>query len=185
MRKAVAETAKVKGAFELAKFEKTVRLPGGKSIAISEETLDDLVDSEIGPRSFALLSLLTSHLKFNQVQFHQDHIHPHASFNTTALRRLKLNDDQVSDWQDNKRDAMPNLQLLEGRENESKHATPFAAWLRKECPKDSDRKSYLRSHQIPDVSLELVDFAKFFEKRRVLLKGKLAEMLSVSLKGDT
>lgn len=184
MRKAVAETARVKGAFELAKFEKTVRLPGGKSIAISEETLDDLVGSTIGPRSFALLSLLTSHLKFNQVQFHQDHIHPHSGFNTTALRRLKLNDDQVWDWQD-KRDAMPNLQLLEGRENESKRATPFAVWLRKECPKDTDRKSYLRSHQIPDVALELIDFAKFFEKRRVLLKERLAEMLSVSLKGDS
>jgi uncharacterized protein with ParB-like and HNH nuclease domain len=184
IRKAVAETVKVNGAFELAKLEKRVRLPGRKSLAISEETLDDLLLSTIGSRSFALLSLLTSHLKFSQVQFHQDHIHPHASFNTTALRKLKLNDEQVGEWQA-KRDALPNLQLLEGRENRSKLATPFAVWLRKECPKDTDRKSYLRSHQIPDVSLELIDFARFFEKRRVLLKEELAEMLSVSLKRDS
>jgi hypothetical protein len=55
-------------------------------------------------------------------------------------------------------------------------------WLKKECPKDADRKSYLRSHHIPDLSLELSDFGEFFEKRRVLLKGKLAELLNVPMK---
>lgn len=181
IRKAMEETVKVGAAFELAKFEKKVRIPGGKSLTIGEETLDDLLLSTKGARSFALLSLLTSHLKFNQVQFHQDHIHPHAGFNTAALRKLKLNDDKTWDWQE-KRDALPNLHLLEGKENQSKLATPFASWLKKECPKDADRKSYLRSHQIPDVSLELSDFAKFFETRRTLLKGKLAELLNVAVK---
>jgi Protein of unknown function DUF262 len=181
IRKAMEETVKTGAAFELAKLEKKVRLPGGKSIAISEETLDDLLLSTKGARSFALLSLLTSHLKFNQVQFHQDHIHPHAGFNTSALRKMKLDDDQVWDWQV-KRDALPNLHLLEGKENQSKLAAPFAVWLKKECPKDADRKSYLRSHQIPDVSLELSDFPEFFETRRILLKKKLAELLNVPVK---
>jgi uncharacterized protein with ParB-like and HNH nuclease domain len=184
IRKAMEETVKAGSAFELAKLEKKVRLPGGKSIAISEETLDDLLLWTKGSRSFALLSLLTSHLKFNQVQFHQDHIHPHAGFNTSALRKLKLNDDQISDWQE-KRDALPNLHLLEGKENQSKLTTPFAVWLKKEYPKDADRKSYLRSHQIPDVSLELSEFAEFFERRRILLKETLAELLKVSVKKAT
>jgi hypothetical protein len=181
MRKAMGETVKAGGAFELAKLEEEVRLPGGKSIAINEETLDDLLLSTKGPRSFALLSLLTSHLKFNQVQFHQDHIHPHARFDTAALRKLNLNDDQIVDWQA-KRDALPNLHLLEGKENQSKLATPFGVWLKKECPNDADQKTYLFSHHIPDVSLELSNFAGFFEKRRILLKGKLAELLNVPVK---
>ena len=181
MRKAMEETVQTGGAFELAKLEKNVRLPGGRSIAISEETLDDLLRSTIGSRSFTLLSLLTSHLKFNQVQFHQDHIYPHAGFNTVALRKLNLNDDQIGDWQA-KRDALPNLHLLEGKENQSKLATPFEVWLKKECPKDAGRKAFLRNHHIPDVSLELRDFARFFEKRSVLLKVKLAELLNVTLK---
>jgi len=180
IRNAMEETVKAGGAFELEKLEKKVRLPGGKSIAISEETLDDLLLSPKGPRSFALLSLLASHLKFDQVQFHQDHIHPHAGFNTAALRTLKLND-QIGEWQE-KRDTLPNLHLLEGKENQSKLATPFGVWLKKECPKDTDRRMYLRSHYIPDVSLELSDFAAFFEKRRALLKEKLAELLKVPVK---
>jgi hypothetical protein len=139
-----------------------------------------LLLSPKGPRSFALLSLLASHLKFDQVQFHQDHIHPHAGFNTAALRTLKLND-QIGEWQE-KRDTLPNLHLLEGKENQSKLATPFGVWLKKECPKDTDRRMYLRSHYIPDVSLELSDFAAFFEKRRALLKEKLAELLKVPVK---
>lgn len=184
IRKAMEETVKGGGAFELAKLEKKVRLPGGKSIAISEETLDELLLLPKGQRTFAILSLLTSYMKFNQVQFHQDHIHPHAGFNTAALRKLKLNDDQIWDWQA-KRDALPNLHLLEGKENQSKLASPFAVWLKKECPKDAALKSYLRSHQIPDVSLELSDFAEFFENRKALLKRKLSELLNVPVKTAT
>jgi hypothetical protein len=181
IRKGMEETVKAGGAFALKTLEEKVRLPGGRSFAINEETLDDLILSTKGSRSFALLSLLTSHLKFNQVQFHQDHIHPHAGFNTAALRKLNLNDDQIGDWQA-KRDALPNLHLLEGKENQSKLATPFEVWLKKECPKDGDQKTFLLSHNIPDVSLGLGDFAGFFDKRKALLKEKLAALLNVPLK---
>jgi hypothetical protein len=87
----------------------------------------------------------------------------------------------IADWQI-KRDSLPNLQLLEGRENQSKLKTPFAIWLKNEYPKEGDQKNYLHSHNIPDVSLALCDFSSFFEKRRVLLKEKLAELLDVPLK---
>jgi hypothetical protein len=184
IRNAMDDTVEDGGAFELATLEKKVRLPGGKSIAINEEMLDDLLLSTKGPRSFALLSLLNSHFKFNQVQFHQDHIHPDAGFNTVALRKLKLNDDQIWDWQV-KKDMLPNLHLLEGKENQSKLATPIEVWLQKEYPKEADRKSYLRSDHIPDFSLDLRDFAKFFDERRSLLKEKLAELLDVPLKKAT
>jgi hypothetical protein len=184
IRNAIEDTVEDGGAFVLATLEKKVRLPVGKSIAINEEMLDDLLLSTKGPRSFALLSLLNSHLKFNQVQFHQDHIHPDAGFNTVALRKLKLNDDQIWDWQA-KKDMLPNLHLLEGKENQSKLATPFEDWLKKECPKDADQKMFLRNHHIPDVSLDLNEFAGFFEKRKVLLKGKLIELFNVSVKTAT
>jgi len=178
IRKAIEETLKAGGTFDLEKLEKKVRLPGGKSMAISEDTLDELLLSTKGSRSFALLSLLASHLKFNQVQFHQDHIHPYAGFSTAALRKLKLNDDEIRDWQV-KRDMLPNLQLLEGRENQGKCATPFEAWLSKEYPSVTDRSAFLRSHQIPNISLELGRFNRLFDERRDLLKLKLAKMLNV------
>jgi uncharacterized protein with ParB-like and HNH nuclease domain len=178
MRKAIEDTVKGGNAFELDRLEKRVRLPGGKSIAIGEDTLDELLRATKGSHSFMLLSLLTSHLKFNQVQFHQDHIHPHAGFGTNALRKLKLSDETIRDWQE-KRDMLPNLQLLEGKENQGKCATPFEVWLSKEYPKGADRSAFLRSHHIPNVSLELSEFDTLFEKRRNILKTKLANMLNV------
>jgi hypothetical protein len=181
IRKTIEEMVDAGGPFDLTAFEKKARLQGGKSIAINEETLDDLLLTTKGARSFALLSMLTPHLRFNQVQFHQDHIHPHAGFNDAALRKLNLTDIQILDWQA-KRDALPNLHLLEGKENISKQATPFAEWLNKEHPKTTDAETYILSHHIPNISLELKDFAEFFEKRKILLKNKLAEMLNVSLK---
>jgi len=179
MRRAIEETLKADGAFELARFEKKVRLPGGKSVVISEETLDELLWSTKGPRTFALLSLLAPHLRFNQVQFHQDHIHPDAGFNLAALRKLSLTSEQIADWQE-KRDELPNLQLLEGRENKSKSKTPFSVWLKRSYPDESAAKDYLRSQQIPPkVSLELAQFENFFERRKALMKTKLAELLDV------
>jgi hypothetical protein len=178
IRKAMQETVKDGFAFELPKFERKVRLPGGKSIAINQEALDSLLLSTKGPRSFALLSLLTPHLKFSQVQFHQDHIHPFAGFSTSALRKLKLSNEEIEDWQA-KRDALPNLHLLEGKENQSKLASPFETWLQKEYVKDTERSTYLRGHHIPKVSLELAKFDEFFEKRRLLLRDSFANLLNV------
>lgn len=181
MRHAMQETVTAGSVFQLDRFEKLVRLPGGKSIGVNEEALDDMLRSTKGPRTFVLLSLLTSHLKFNQIQFHQDHIHPYAGFNGPDLEKLTLTAVEIDDWQ-SKRDELPNLHLLEGKENQSKQATPFRVWLEKECQNDADQKTYLFSHNIPDVSLDLKDFVAFFEKRRVLLKGKLASLLGVELK---
>lgn len=182
MRKAIQDTVKDGGAFELERFEKKVRLPGGKSISINAEALDTLVVSTKGPRSFALLSLLSSHLKFSQVHFHQDHIHPHAGFGSPALRKLGIEDETILDWQE-KRDTLPNLQLLEGRENQAKLASPFEVWLKKEHPKKNDRDTYLTSQYIPDdVSLSLSDFAEFFEQRKALLKKQFEKVLRVGNK---
>ena len=179
MRKGIHETLKDGGVFELERFEKKVRLPGGKSISINAEVLDNLLDSTKGPRSFALLSLLAPQLKFSQVQFHQDHIHPHASFNAPALRKVGIKDDVIWDWQE-KRDALPNLQLLEGKENQIKLASPFEVWLKKEYPKKDDRDAYLRSQYIPDnLSMSLNGFSEFFERRRGLLKNQFAKVLNV------
>jgi hypothetical protein len=179
MRRAVADTVKPGGSFDIAAFEKTSKLPGGRSISINEEVLDELLESTKGGRTFALLSLLSPHLRFSQVQFHQDHIHPHAGFSVSALRKLKLTDQQIDEWRE-MRDALPNLQLLEGRENQIKSKTTFRDWLQRQVPNISEARAYLRTQNIPvAVSLDLENFENFYEKRRVLLKQKLAKMLNV------
>jgi hypothetical protein len=73
---------------------------------------------------------------------------------------MKLTDDKIENWQVNC-DALPNLHLLKGKENQSKLAVPFAVWIKKELRKPADAKGFLQIHQIPDVSLELSDFDQF------------------------
>ncbi len=180
IRRTMAELRKTSTAFGLAEFEKKVRLPGAKSLTITEETLDELVVSTIGGRTFALLSLLSPHLKFNQVQFHQDHIHPWSGFTNAALKKLNLPEDQFAEWQA-KRDTLPNLQLLEGKENQAKLATRFGKWLKKEYPKEQEASAFLRTHHIPDVSLDFENFPEFFDARRRVLKEKLAGLLGVTV----
>ena len=123
-------------------------------------------------------------MKYTQVQFHQDHIHPRAGFDTAALRSMKLDDETIGDWQA-KRDALPNLQLLEGRENSAKRATPFEDWLAEEYPEKTDARTFLKTHHIPNVSLDLAKFGTFFDKRRALLKQKLSVLLATSAAAKT
>lgn len=81
------------------------------------------------------------------------------------------------------KDELPNLQLMEGLENESKNKTPFQDWL---CGKDSkgnqnvsDINKFLTDNYIPtDISLEFKDFEVFFETRQEILKKKIEKELS-------
>lgn len=176
-RNAMDATAKTGRSFKLLEFEKTVRLPGGASLRVTDDMLDEMLLSTLGARSFLVLSLLSPQLKFGQVEFHQDHIHPRARFGVADLRKLNLTDDEINEWIA-MRDALPNLQLLEGKENKAKQAKPFAEWLKKEYPKAAEERAFRRTHFIPDdVSMEFADFRAFFEARRLLLREKLAALL--------
>ena len=173
--------------FSIDHFEQNAKLPAEKTTLIDEELLDELLMARKGARTFMLLSLLYPHLKFNQIQFHQDHIHPHAAFTRTRLRELGLEEEQISQWRE-KRDCLPNLQLLEGKENQSKNAMPFDEWLKSRQDRTgeegevSDRdRHYLRLNHIPeDVSLEIKDFDEFFEARKLTLRKALMKELRVA-----
>ena len=132
-------------------------------------------------RTFMLLSLISPHLKFRQIQFHQDHIHPHSGFSKDKLKSLELDEERMADWQD-KRDCLPNLQLLEGKENQSKNKKPFIEWLKEEFPNLDDRRVFLKTNRIPQetVSFDLMDFDAFFDARKSKLKEELAAILAVA-----
>ena len=180
LRKSLQSARKRGDKFSLAYLEKYAALPGGKSLTVSDDDLEDLLLTQKGPRSFLLLALLAPHLNFHQAQFHQDHIHPYSKFSWSALTLLKKPPEQIADWQA-KRDALPNLRLLEGKDNLSKLALPFKDWLAKQFPKLADRKSYLQTQIIPDhAPLSFDQFDDFFEVRKEALRERLREILSVS-----
>lgn len=155
--------------FSLKLFENAT-LVGGRTFTIDENELDRWLDTyEKGQSTYILLSLLYPNLKLSQVAFHQDHCHPYAGFENKNIAVLGLDDEKVKEWQ-KKRNLLPNLQFLEGAENERKNKTPLKEWVEK-----GNDFEYHPSN----ISLELKDFDTFFAERRKLIKDELKKIFEI------
>lgn len=157
-----------------------IKLPANKSLYITSEDIEEFLTYKKGSNTFSILSLLYPQLKFNQVQFHQDHIHPESKFSNSELKTIGLDDEQIKIWQ-NMKDQLPNLQLMEGKENESKYKKHFEVWFNgvddKGMPNVSDKTHFLRQNYIPEnTSLEFKNFIDFFIARKESLMGKIKEL---------
>lgn len=154
-----------------------VRFTGERTLRYTSDEIDAMFDTyEIGAYTFMLLSLLYPNLKYSQKGFHQDHMHPYAGFEENKIASLKLPDGSVIDdirkdeWR-RRRNTLANLQLLEGRENESKNATPLVDWIK--VIANSENAKYMPS----DSSYELSHFEEFMEKRQKLMSDALKAIL--------
>lgn len=154
-----------------------VKFAGNRTLRFTEEEIDDMFDTyQIGSYTFMLLSLLYPHLKYSQKGFHQDHMHPHSGFEESKISGLTLADGSViddatkEDWR-RRRNTLANLQLLEGRENESKNNTPLNEWV--ETADNKKNAKYLPD----DVSYDLPHFEEFMEKRQKLMSDALKKLL--------
>lgn len=156
-------------AFNLKLFENAT-LVGGRTFTIDENELDRWLDTyEKGQSTYILLSLLYPNLKLSQVAFHQDHCHPYTAFENKNIATLGLDDEKVKEWQ-KKRNLLPNLQFLEGAENESKNKTPLKEWV--------EEGNDFEYHP-ENISLELKDFDTFFTERRKLMKDELKKIFKI------
>ena len=154
-----------------------VRFTGERTLRYTSEEIDAMFDTyEIGAYTFMLLSLLYPNLKYSQKGFHQDHMHPFTGFEESKIASLKLPDGSVIDdvrkdeWR-RRRNTLANLQLLEGRENERKNATPLVDWI--EVTANSENAKYMPS----DSSFELSHFEDFMDKRQKLMSDALKAIL--------
>lgn len=160
----------------------SMNLPEGRTLLIDDDDIEELLSQKKGPYTFLVLSLLYPQLKFEQVQFHQDHLHPASQFTSSNLTKLGLTANEIEKWHED-RDKLPNLQLMEGAENEAKNAKPFATWLDETWHDKADigRIHFLDSNFIPSqISLEFSAFPVFFEARKGLLRQKLRASLKRS-----
>lgn len=161
-------------------FEEILKLelPSRKSLYITEIELDNFMTYRKGASSFFVLSLLYPNLKYKEVQFHQDHIHPASKFDVDNFNQIGLSKESQDELL-KLRDTVPNLQLLEGRQNESKNATAFKVWLSK---KDESEQTYFKiSNFIPeDINLDFSEFLVFYEKRKMKLKEELKKVLAIN-----
>ena len=162
--------------FKMSNFN-SVRFTGDRKLRYTADEIDGMFDTyEIGAYTFMLLSLLYPNLKYSQKGFHQDHMHPHTGFEEGKINDLVLSSGSVIDedtkeeWR-RRRNTLANLQLLEGRENKSKNATPLADWLK--LDENSENAKYLPE----GISYELSNFEEFMEKRQELMRNALKNIL--------
>ena len=159
---------------ELLKLE----LPSRKTLFVTDIELENLLTYRKGASSFFVLSLLYPNLKYKEVQFHQDHIHPASKFSGETFNTLALSEEEQEEWM-KMRDMIPNLQLMEGRQNESKNAEDFETWLGKKEP--SEQQHFKITNYIPEnESLEFRNFKSFFEKRKIKLGEALRKVLAIN-----
>lgn len=158
-----------KNGFRLEYF-KGLKFVAQRDFSVNDELLEGILDYEKGSAyAFMILSLLYPHVKLDQWEWHQDHMHPYAQFSDSNLKKLGLAEDKIKDWQE-KRNRLPNLQLLEGTENESKNDTDLKVW--------AENNPGVVKYLPEGVSLDLENFDEFYEKRRELMKEELKKILN-------
>lgn len=131
------------------------------------EINDEYIDSHIlnihkdNKFAFAVLALLYSNLDYRN-PFHKDHIHPFVRCQSVGF-----------DWEEY--DTILNLQMLDANENMAKNDKELKEWVEFETTPET-RDSFLKSHLIPDVNLELENFPKFIVERRKLLHERFKKL---------
>lgn len=156
-------------------------LPTNRSLEISNDDIEEILEYSKGVYTFMVLSLLYPSLKFGQVTFHQDHIHPASLFTDDQLAKNGIPKEKWENWQQMK-DRLPNLQLMEGKENESKNKTPFKDWLigkdTSGHPNMVDPTKFMKDNYISSTSsLDLKDFETFYEERKNQLRTEIRRVL--------
>lgn len=143
-----------------------------KSLSFSDEVVEDILKTQKdAPNCYAILALLYSHLQYDTVLYHKDHLHPASKFE--KLKESDFSDPAKYKFYTNPENwnSVLNLQLLSSATNESKNDEELAEWIEK---KNID----LDSHIIPkDVSLSFNEFEKFIEKRKALLKRTINSII--------
>lgn len=149
----------------------------GKSLLFSQEEIEDLADMKYGARDlFGLLTMLFSFVDTRN-QFHIDHVFPTAIFHARKLKQLGLTQKQIEELQDRK-DRLPNLQLLQGADNTAKSDQMPAEWIMSTYKKTEERQDYTSRHLLDGVMVDLRGFDGFYDKRRESLLAKISQVLN-------
>jgi uncharacterized protein with ParB-like and HNH nuclease domain len=155
-----------------------LQLPANKTLKISSSDIEKFLDYKKGTNSFFVLSLLYPNLKYAEVKFHQDHIHPDAGFSNAKMKDQGIAENLFEEYQTLK-DTIPNLQLMEGTQNSSKNAKPFATWINE---RDGDSSKFFADNFIPTNEVRSFgNFLSFYAERKKLISDKLHQLLKVGL----
>lgn len=174
--------------FPLAEVEHAMALRG-KSLAATEVLVEDVLNLRYGqPRTFAVLATIFDHVDTRDL--HQvDHVFPAARLGKRALDSANQRRDEHSQWSKEqldefmqKRDQLPNLELLPGQENVGKSHKAPDDWARQEYPTPDSHGAFIERNALPTVlPHDVDDFPSFFEERR----AKLATRIRAKMRTQT
>lgn len=175
---ALREVIRVDGSAEFPdeSLERVMRTRG-KSLTFTEEEIEELADMRYGSRDlFGLLTLLFPFVDTRN-QFHIDHVFPAAVFHARKLKERGLSEDEIARLQDSK-DRLPNLQLLQGPDNQSKNDQMPAQWIEATYKKEEERKDYILRHMLDGVMTDFSGFEAFYKVRRERLLERIVTVLN-------
>lgn len=143
-------------------------------LRVTDGKIDDILNAEKGSRvAGEVLYFLGLDWINKNYKYEQDHLHPDERFNRTNPVSVPM--EEWNKWRSN-RNRLPNLHLLEGRQNASKNDMRLVDYYN---DMNNEQKAVFRKEAlIPDgVSLELEHFGEFYEKRKALLMDKIRQLL--------
>lgn len=151
----------------------------GKPLSFTPEEIYELLELKYGARrTFPVLALLFPHVDTRNVH-HVDHVYPRGLMTPAKLRADGLEPAAVIAIAD-RRDLLPNLQLLEGPENTSKKDQPPLKWA-KATFDGSAYDAYLARNDLPGLPERAADFDPWFVRRQAALVERLRFLLGVRL----
>ncbi|MER9740576.1 DUF1524 domain-containing protein [Mesorhizobium sp. M0187] len=150
----------------------------GKPLTFEEREIDAILGSDYGkPATFLALTLLYPFVDLRN-QYHIDHIYPESLTKWSSLSKQEWPVEEIS-WVSQRRNLLPNLQLLDGAENNEKRAALPADWLAKRFSGHTERQQYESAHDIgTSVSMGLLGFREFYDARKELMKQRLLAVLN-------
>jgi len=159
-----------------------IKLPGGKSLKLTMDDLNELVEDTCygSPHAYFLLSLIYPTVDFKIRKYEVDHIHPRIKFNRSNLITNGITDeDTIEYWKEEKCNQLPNLQLLGDKDNNKKRSKTLNEYLQAKTSKE--RSDFIKDNLLPSNNKlrELKRFDDFFEFRKKQLINKLKKILVI------
>lgn len=155
----------------------------GKSLEFSHEEIDDICDMELRDRRvFALLSLLTPFIDFQNHNFHVDHVFPKSLLTKRHLRKFGIEGENLDKFV-RRSNRIANLQLLDGSINQEKQAMLPAMWIENRYPEENKLLHYCEQYCLGDFKTfprEVTGFLQFYKARRERLKCRILKLIDVN-----
>ena len=144
-----------------------------RNYSFDDEFIDGLLESEKDSNNaYYILHLMYSNLDFSNQDFHQDHLHPSTIF-TDEKKFNNFIPYEVQDFAKKRENwnGVANLQLLNGRQNESKNAKFLKEWV------DAENKTHDDLFSSDGISLEIKDFKDFIIDRKTNIKKYIKSII--------